>query len=287
MDVTEIQTAALLGVHGIGQHHLGRHQLLATWRPALSDGLERAAQRRLSISQFDMAFYGDVYLTAEPGTAEKSADDEAVLDGADEAELAELRDAMADVVSDEDVAAAENEVSKAYTRVPRPLQVLLRAIDRRFGAAAGVLYLGVLRQVRRYLVKADVKERIDARVRESVSDECQMLVAHSLGSVVAYEYLRQNTEHRVKTLLTVGSPLGLRMVRSRLSVAPLAVPVWSNIRDRRDPVACAGDLRSWWPQIKEDLPVDNGGNSHSVERYLSRKATGEVVLRALPFMAAG
>jgi hypothetical protein len=32
--------------------------------------------------------------------------------------------------------------------------------------------------------------------------------------------------------------------------------------------------------------VDNGSDTHAVERYLSRRATGQVVLRTLPHLAA-
>jgi hypothetical protein len=36
----------LVGVHGIGKQQLGRHQLLASWAPALADGVERAVRLR-------------------------------------------------------------------------------------------------------------------------------------------------------------------------------------------------------------------------------------------------
>ena len=42
---------------------------------------------------------------------------------------------------------------------PLPLQVLLRAADRRFGAAAVILYVGVFRQVRRYLREGELSGR--------------------------------------------------------------------------------------------------------------------------------
>jgi hypothetical protein len=192
-------------------------------------------------------------------------------------------------VTDAELAAADREVrdGKGYTRVPRPVQVLLRAVDNRFGAAAGILYVGVLRQVHRYLTDPEVKGRVDERVAQAVGAGCRVLIGHSLGSVVAYEHLRQHPDHRVELFLTMGSPLGLRMVRRRLSVAPLPVPTWVNVRDLRDPVACAGELRTWWPLIGADgeVVVDNGGDTHAAERYLSRGRTGRVILDRLPHLA--
>jgi hypothetical protein len=276
----------LVGVHGIAQQQRGRQQLLAAWTPALADGLERAADRPVEPPPLDLAFYGDVFLPDRDGPAIMSANAESVFDGMDEQELAEVGEAMTDVVTAEDIEAAERQVTMSFGRAPRPVQVLLRAVDRRFGAAAGVLYVGVLRQVYRYLHDPDLKLRVDDRV-ENACERCRVLIGHSLGSVVAYEYLRQNPGRGIELFLTLGSPLGLRMVRSRLQVAPVNVPGWVTVRDLRDPVACAGELRRCWPQIREgdELVVDNGDEAHAIERYLSKKATGQVLLRALPHLA--
>lgn len=280
----------LVGVHGVAKHRLGRHLLLRDWVPALADGVERAAGRAVPVPDLDLAFYGDVFLpgggTVSSGS-KSGGGDGVELDGMDEAELAEVVDVLSESVSASDVAAAEEEAPKGYTRVPRTLQVLLRAVDRRFGAAAGVLYVGVLRQVRRYLTDPQLKATVDARIEATVDEQCRVLIGHSLGSLVAYEYLRQHPGHGVQLLLTLGSPLGLRMVRSRLTVVPLPVPAWVNVRDLRDPVACAGPLYTWWPRIGPtgDRIVDNGGDAHAVEGYLARKTTGEVLLQALPHLA--
>ncbi|QJS99883.1 hypothetical protein G9272_05950 [Streptomyces asoensis] len=283
----------LVGVHGIAKHQLGRHQLLAAWTPALADGLERALDREVAQPPLDLAFYGDVFL--DPGRAgggtggvTKSAYSDTVSEGMDERELADVVEALTETVSAEDIALAEGAADKGRARMPRTVQVLMRAIDRRFGSAAGVLAVGALRQVRRYLHDGDVKARVDARVEGTVGSKCRVLIGHSLGSVVAYEYLRRNPGHGVELLLTLGSPLGLRMVRRHLHVGALEVPAWVNVRDARDPVACAGPLRTWWPQMGEgdEIVVENGADAHAVERYLNRRATGEVLLGVLPHLGA-
>src|SRR5664279_37894 len=107
----------------------------------------------------------------------------------------------------------------AYTRTPRPLQVVLRALDDTFGAAAGALYVGTFRQVRRYLRDPDLKAGVDAIVDTAVTPDTRILVGHSLGSVVALEFVRRHPEHRLDLLLTVGSPLGLNMIQNRLPVS--------------------------------------------------------------------
>ncbi|MFI7118820.1 hypothetical protein [Amycolatopsis sp. NPDC049868] len=278
--------ALIVGVHGIGQQWLGRQQLLAAWGPALSDGLERAAGRRTTVSDFDIAFYGDIFLPDRDGVTNSAATKSGVPDfdldlGTEE--WSDVAEALAELVTPAEVAAAAVEVPKGFGRFPRPLQALLAAIDRRYGPAAAVLSIKELRQVRRYLREPAVREAVDDRVRDMIPADCRVVIGHSLGSVVAYELLRRNPGLGVEMLITAGSPLALRMVRDRLRVEPLLVPDWVNIRDPHDPVACAGELRVWWPQIREtdEIVVDNGAKAHAAERYLSRRQTGAALLRAI------
>jgi hypothetical protein len=275
----------IVGVPGIAQHLRGRHALIAAWAPSLADGLERATGRRVAVPQLDVAFYGDVFMPGQEGGATKSTPVESLLDGVDDQEMAELGEALSEAVGADDTAAAQQGVPKHQARMPLPVHAL-RAVGRRFGASATELYVGALRPVHRYLRDPHIKTAVDARVAQAVGSECQVLIGHSLGSVVAYEYLRQHPGHGVQLFVTLGSPLGLQMVRDRLKIVELAVPSWVNVRDARDPVAVAGPLSAWWPQIK-DLIVDNGGDAHAAERYLGKRAVGQALLAALPRSALG
>ncbi|MFL6142270.1 MAG: hypothetical protein ACJ72N_10455 [Labedaea sp.] len=270
---------AILAVHGIGTQQLGRQQLVKAWAPALGDGLERALGRKVDPGPvLDIAFYGDVFLPMLPGTNKAGGHGEDVFAGLSDVEVEELAEEVAAELDPADQAAAREGVGKAYTRVPRPMQTVLRALDRRFGPSAGVLHIGVFRQVKKYLTEATLKARVDARVAQAAAD-CQVLLGHSLGSVVAYEYLRQHPHHR-PAFITLGSPLGLRMVRERLPAGQPQVLEWTAVRDPRDPVACAGDLAGWWPGVR-DRQVNNGNDAHSVLRYLSKKEAGHAIAGAL------
>ena len=83
-----------------------------------------------------------------------------------------------------------------------------------------------------------------------------MIVAHSLGSVVAYEVLCAAPGPAVLSLVTLGSPLGLaNLIFDRLQPEPgppgegmrghWPGPVlsWTNIADAGDVVAAMEDLR--------------------------------------------
>lgn len=279
----------IIGIHGIAQQQLGRQQLRAAWRPALGDGVERACGRPVPEVPLDMAFYGDVFLAgSDGGQPAKGAPGDAWWDGLDAAALTDLEEAAHEVLPEGAVELAEAQPPKVRTRMPG----FLRAVDRCF-PAGGVLALGDLVQVRRYLTEPDVKKRVDEAVSARVSAQCRVLVAHSLGSVVAFEYLRQHPGQRLDLLVTLGSPLGLRLVRRLMPQAEYGVAFgvppqlrqWVNVRDLHDPVACAGPLSQWWPGVSDCPPVDNGHDAHSATAYLSKAATGQAVLGALPALA--
>lgn len=274
----------LIGVHGIGQQYFGRHQILDRWTPALADGLERATGRRARRPDLDLAFYGDLFRPSAPERRAKGLPDDdgaALLGDLDAEELAELTDSVAEIVAPADLADAAIKADKGL-RLPVPVQILVGAVERRFPPASGILYLGVLRQVRGYLLDQNLKAEVD-QITATAADGATVIIGHSLGSVVAYEFLRQHPGHSVKLLLTLGSPLGLRMVRRRLPAGGLAVPHWINVRDRKDPVTAAGALDRWYPGVPE-RQVENGGDAHAAERYLDSKAVGEALIQVLPML---
>jgi len=114
-----------------------------------------------------------------------------------------------------------------------------------------------------------------------------VVVAHSQGSMIAYEVLRklQAAECEVALLLTIGSPLGLPAVRSMFKQDikkkklpfPPCVRAWYNVADRRDPVALDGDLTDdiegangrFSNYTAAGINPDGPRNPHSGSGYLS------------------
>ncbi|MFC7482999.1 hypothetical protein ACFQX7_27560 [Luedemannella flava] len=232
----------VVGVHGIWQQQRGRQQLLAEWGTALGDGLERAGRRAASVA-LDIAFYGHLFL---PDLQGKSAvDDIDLLGEVMPEELADLTDAVLEIDPGADL---DDEYTKGAPAIPLPVQRLVRYVDRRFNLPVGALMLGELRQVRRYLCDPQLKAAVDRVVAEIVSGDTRVVVGHSLGTVVVLEYMRQHPGMVFDLLLTLGSPLGLRMIRRYLpdptfGVAggkPATVGRWVNVYDPHDAVAAAG-----------------------------------------------
>jgi hypothetical protein len=89
------------------------------------------------------------------------------------------------------------------------------------------------------------------RVEEAVTaaGDDVILLGHSLGSVVTYDFLRERPGRRVVGFITLGSPLGLPTVRRRIAARqfPADPARWVNVLDPRDLVTGREPLRGHYP----------------------------------------
>jgi pimeloyl-ACP methyl ester carboxylesterase len=122
-------------------------------------------------------------------------------------------------------------------------------------------------------------------------DTC-VIVAHSLGSVVAYEALCAHPEWPVSIFVTVGSPLGIRnLIFEKLDPAqqsgtgagvwPAGIKRWVNIADTGDVVALIKELGSRFGPLVADHLVNNGAAAHDATRYLTTRELGDAVSAGL------
>ena len=116
-----------------------------------------------------------------------------------------------------------------------------------------------------------------------------VVVAHSLGSLVAYGALRSasaGSDATIQRLVTLGSPLGaaeLRQLVFKDSAAarvnlPASVRSWVNVREPRDPIAIpVSDADS---SVLRDL-VGSGGadgvDAHDMGGYLRDPLAGRAI----------
>jgi hypothetical protein len=102
------------------------------------------------------------------------------------------------------------------------------------------------RQIRNFITSAGLRTRAAENVASAIGDETKIVIAHSLGSVAAYEALCLLSGHNVHHFITLGSPLAMpHCIRGRLAAFsahgrhawPRTVEHWLNLFNRRDPVA--------------------------------------------------
>ncbi|GEB62516.1 hypothetical protein [Streptomyces gardneri] len=285
----------VVAVHGIGKQLLGEDSLLREWRPALTDGLRRA-EAKSAAADLDvvMAFYGDVFRPEGEllavGDPLYAADD--VKEGFESELLLEWWRAAA--ATDPMVVPPGADTLAA---TPRSVQAALRALSgsRFFSGVALRAMVFDLKQVHRYLTDPKVRIEARGRVTEAIGDDTRVVVAHSLGSVVAYEALCARPGHRVTALVTIGSPLGIpELILKRLEPAPLELGgkrrgvwpggealVWTNIVDDGDVVALVKDLRPAFGDSVRSVRVHNGSHAHDATAYLTDKLCGQAIAEGL------
>ncbi|MFG2785708.1 hypothetical protein ACGFY7_48815 [Streptomyces prunicolor] len=283
--------ARVVAVHGIGQQTRGEQSLLRVWLPAINDGLTRAgAAELLAEPDVAVAFYGDVFRPESeflavgdpPYTAAN------VAGGFEQELLLAWWQAAAD--SDPSVVPPDADTLVA---TPRSVQAALRALSgsRFFAGLALRAMVSDLKQVRRYLADPDLRARILARVTDQISQDTRVVVAHSLGSVVAYEALCARPGHPARALITLGSPLGIsHLILHRLQPPPLTLGdrprgvwpggerlVWTNLADGGDVVALVKDLRPAFGEQVRGAVVHNGATAHDATAYLTDQLCGQAI----------
>jgi hypothetical protein len=279
-------------VHGIGKQYLGPRVMHGPLAAAVADGVQLATGRALlDASEVGVAFYGDWF--RPPG-----AKGEEYLMPGDITDVYEV-----DLLMKIWEAAARREPDRvespglASSKAPVPVSVQ-RALDalshsRHLTGVAEQFLLGTLRQVRRYFREPTLRTGAQARLAGLITPDTQVIVGHSLGSVVAYEALCANPGWPVRCLITLGSPLGIRnLVYDRLipkpvdglGVWPEPLISWINVCDQYDVVALVKELAPLFPAYGsgiKDRITHNGWKAHQIERYLTAAETGSAVAEAL------
>jgi hypothetical protein len=294
----------LIFVHGRSQENKDAGALKREWIEAWSKGLDKAGLA-LPLDEADIRspYYGDTLALMASGKSAEEAARIVVRSGgglpAEEAEfvadyLDELQ-AAADITDDEVQARAPAEVVTRGVRERGVLnwgwvQALLEAVDQRVPLASGAGVALFTQDVYRYLRDAKVRKTMNDGVRGAFTPGREsIVVSHSLGTVVAYDVLRTKdvVPQNVPLFMTLGSPLGVKVVRKSLQPVghPAGVGSWFNAMDERDVVALF-PLRAPHfgivPAITNKTNVDNPtANRHGISGYLSDPEVARRIHEAL------
>lgn len=280
--------SSIVAVHGIGQQLKGSNLLHRDWLPALQDGMNRAGLASVAEDQLTCAFYGDLFRPKGVKSAVEAPLD--ASDVTDPEDLALLELWAAEGARLEGKIAPGTMGTKA--RTPGWVQAALNSLSGSpfFVRVGEPLLIRDLQQVRSYMNDPQTRAAARARVEEAVTAETRVVMGHSLGSVVAYETLCAHPEWKVTTLITFGSPLGIRNLifdrlepppRYELGRWPACLKTWVNIADDGDIVALAKDLDPLFEGKIEDHRVNNGATAHNALPYLTSAEMGAAVGRGL------
>lgn len=284
----------LVFIHGRDQQGKDHVALQKVWEEALDVGLEKAGLDKPANLTVAFPFYGD-----ELDRLVKQLDAPLVNDvttkGAspDDHEAAFRGQLLADLAKNAGVSAAEIAAAgNASVEEKGPLnwewvQAVLRALDKSIMGEPALDRF--TRDVYVYLTYDAVSKKVDKLVSDLLDGQPCVIVAHSLGTIVAYRVLSALAGNvDVRGFVTLGSPLGLTTVRNHLT-PPLGMPAgvksWLNAFDPRDVVSLRPlDAATWniEPPIENQGDVDNyTTNRHGISGYLDDAKVARWIARLL------
>ncbi|MGI5170032.1 hypothetical protein ACQEU3_37340 [Spirillospora sp. CA-253888] len=285
----------VLGVHGIwnlsyfdkADRDLSRATaaISADWLQWTAAGIGRHLPGALVPEHLPVAYYADllaqgVAMAADPLMLDPFAQ-VLFVEWAEEILAAESTDAPFDPV--------------AKGRGTKLLRQAAGVLTERFGAGCVPVVAAMVGELSVYFDpdNAPVRRAVRDRLAEALErHRPRVLVAHSLGSVVAYETLHAHPGIDIELLLTLGSPLGMRkVVFDRLEpepqwgqgARPPGVRDWANVSDRGDFVAVPrGALPTRFDGVHRDIETSiHVADPHRARFYLG---TSDVAGLLAPFI---
>ena len=278
-----------------------------SWLAGLTKGLVLARQAPIAEAQMYYPFYGNTFAgliedhersggrppELEVADPVVKTGQELVLEAAaelgfrPERELAYLDPELAAEAAERDPA-RELGWSDAL-RVP-VVRSALQFVSRKTGVPEWLIE-EFMRDVAYYLEDQRMRDAVLEIVRGEVEraqaqHDDVVVIGHSLGSVVAYDFLQdQQPQFLVRLLVTAGSPLGYPIVQNNLPgstrgakppVPPIEPggdgPRWVNAYDVRDFVALVHPLSKYFAdgqtKIRDEV-THNPSGAHSIEDYLA------------------
>jgi hypothetical protein len=298
--------ANIVLVHGIDQQQKSADILESSWVPALAGGVRNAGYAaladKISAHQISarMAFYGGLFRKPgqQGGGVETSDLDEERRKFAESLGLEWLTRSAERHGIDSSVAkieltylqgtgAGELQGPKSAFRSAIASLARLRWFAQIGMGVAERFINRALTQTTLYLTEPEIREKAQRAVLDLIDEKTEIVIGHSLGSVVAYEAVHK-LKNSLPLLVTIGSPLGLgTIVYEKLSPQPPSYPPllkrWVNVADRNDLVAAEPDISNMFTPIPHgsifegSFTVDNGSEPHSGGFYLSSVNVGRPV----------
>ncbi len=285
----------LLFFHGRAQEEYTQDQLLNSWTDALKSSFKSAQLDFPSDLKLTLPYYGKelivqrdrykqdiadgVYIMRSPGEQLDEIDDY-------EKELVEIMRQHAGISKKE----VSNEVdAEQQDRGPEnwwATIAITRLLDKHLNSVSNGCVKRATDDVVTYLVVPKARKIINDYYLNALTKEPTIIVAHSLGTIVAYDVLRSLDigSFDIRGLITIGSPLGVNTVQRQLH-PPMQYPeslkgIWVNIFDRRDIVSLNPlNNRNFRvsPEIINHEVENTSDNRHKIKEYLSNVLVAKTI----------
>ncbi len=259
----------IIGIHGLANKP-EKKTLVKWWQDSIVEGLRRNQRRTAEDVSFDLVYWRDWrYSKPIPNANNKEPYRKASGTGP----LPTYKDGWLDdvVAGFAGLAGKPLDWAKQYFGTDKIADTVLRT---------------KLKDLATYYDKPAKREQLRNNLRDKLKEHPGkriMVIAHSMGSIIAYDVLRamgrEDPAFRVEHLVTIGSPLGLPHVKYRIQQendlvrTPSVVRKWTNLADRRDPVAADAHLKDDYEanvrgvRVQDDLVINGYVGSKGKSNY--------------------
>ncbi|MEK7466637.1 MAG: hypothetical protein AAB074_04410 [Planctomycetota bacterium] len=289
----------LVLIHGRSQEHKSAEKLKRSWVAALKRGLAKS-NLELPIPEREVRFpyYGDALHDLASGKEDGVA--KVITKGAtrDHEFSGFAKEILLEVCAKAGITDADIEAAMTGEKVIEMgilnwkwVRAILRTIDRLVPLASAASIALFTNDVYKYLRNPGILNQIEMRVRAAFEPGIPtIVVAHSLGSVVAYNLLRTegtSLAWRIPVFVTVGAPLAVSRIKALLAPNhhPECIDKWFNALDAQDVVALHPLTKRHFPidpEIENKTDVQNPSpNHHGIEGYLADRDVAKKIHDAL------
>lgn len=286
----------LVLIHGRAQGGRSSDEIRDQWIPGLELGFKKAGLDRPVFSEVRTPFYGDILdelvkHSSVVGVIERGDSQTETVDPL----VAEIVQHMAtryglSANEQREIVAKEGEA--VVRRGPLDwhwVHSIAVYLDANTPWLTGKVLDRFVADVQAYLNRPNVRQAIHEIVRPAIEASPCIVISHSLGTVVAYWILAKELQGSVTVplFLTVGSPLGVNAVRTKVVPPPRNFPIgvakWLNLTDPQDIVALTEELNSetFLPGIENISDIENDDLPHAIERYLADPRVSHAIHSAM------
>lgn len=284
----------VLMIHGIKQENKTGPNLRKIWMDVLTE----AQPGLLDGANVEMAYYGEIladWANGKTTNAVGMGSESVAVDLGDQNELNFISSVLEEVAKDQDITEEKIQEAKQDSQgdlvamdnfIYRRINDLLRAIEY-ISPLHGSLLLRVIKQGHTYLSMPAAQKAVDDIVKPYLKRSPQILITHSLGTVIAFKLLREMADKgessNIPLLITMGSPLALDAFKKNLGPPRRKAPFvkrWVNFYDPSDFVTLGKPLNAenFASEIENDGTVNNTtANCHGVVKYLPHPGVIEVL----------
>lgn len=276
----------ILFIHGRAQEHLSQEELLDKWTTELKKSFENACISYPEGVTLHMPYYGKELISLRDRFKNDVHSGKYQMRSAED--LDEIQALHNDLLNDmaENAGITPKQISEEMKMETQErgfqnnpiILALARILDSYGKKYANDLILKETDDVVTYLVVPDVKVVINKLVTDVLTNEPTIIIAHSLGTVIAYEVLHmlKREDYNICGLITLGSPLGMKAIVRQLYTSPTFPLVlkgtWTNIYDKRDIVSLRALEAAHFrvnPEIANMAVSNETDDRHGIEGYLS------------------